>query len=273
MAPNRAMAAHDGTAGGSGNRSVPPGVRSTPKRFLDRVAIVTGGASGIGLATARAFANNGGHVAIVDISVESGRQAAHDLDATGTRVIFCRADVSRSDDVQAAVDATATRWGHIDVLVNNAATMTFDPLVKVSERDWDHVLAVNVKSVFLFCKYAIPHMPDGSAIVNVSSVHAHETTKNVVPYAASKGAIEAFTRGLSVELAPKKIRINCVAPGAVNTPMLWNNPNVKSGRERISGAIAEPDDIARTILFLASDAARFINGTTVVADGGRLDLL
>ena len=113
--------------------------------------------------------------------------------------------------------------------------MTFTPIVDLPEDDWDKVLAVNLRSVFLFCKYGVPHMPAGRRIVNISSVHAHETTRNVVPYATSKGGMEAFTRGFSEELADRKIRINCVAPGAVDTPMLWNNPNVKSGAEKIEG--------------------------------------
>jgi glucose 1-dehydrogenase len=124
------------------------------------------------------------------------------------------------------------------------------------------VLNVNLRSVFLFCKYSVPHMPQGSAIVNVSSVHAHETTRNVVPYASSKGGIEAFTRGFAEELAPRKIRINCVAPGAVDTPMLWDNPNVKNGIEKVEGAIGKPEDIAAAICFLAAPEARFITGTT-----------
>jgi glucose 1-dehydrogenase len=122
--------------------------------------------------------------------------------------------------------------------------MTFTPIVELPDQDWDRVLAVNLRSVFLFCKYGVPHMPAGGAIVNISSVHAHETTKNVVPYASSKGGMEAFTRGFSEELAQRKIRINCVAPGAVDTPMLWSNPNVKSGAEKIQGAIGKPEDIA-----------------------------
>src|SRR3982750_2680791 len=116
-------------------------------------------------------------------------------------------------------------------------------------------------------------MAAGSAIVNISSVHAHETTRNVVPYASSKGGIEAFTRGFSEELADKKIRINCVAPGAVDTPMLWSNPNIKSGTEKIDGAVGKPEDIAAAICFLASTEARFITGTTLVVDGGRPALL
>src|ERR1700759_5062445 len=150
--------------------------------------------------------------------------------------------------------------------------MTFKKLVDLTIEEWDQVMRVNLRSIFLFCKFTIPQMNNG-AIVNISSVHAHETTQNVVPYASSKGAMEAFTRGFSQEIASKKVRINCVAPGAVDTPMLWNNPNVKSGVEKIQGAIGKPEDIAAAVCFLASDDARFITGTTLIVDGGRLDIL
>lgn len=125
---------------------------------------------------------------------------------------------------------------------------------------------------FLVCKAAIPHLTRG-AIVNVRSVHAHETTANVAPYAASKGAMEAFTRALARELEGSKVRVNCVAPGAVNTPMLWANPNVQNGTEKVAGAVGRPEDIAAALCFLASDDAAFINGTTLVVDGGRLNIL
>src|SRR5438270_10790887 len=111
-------------------------------------------------------------------------------------------------------------------------------------------------------------MPTGGAIVNISSVHAFETTKNVVPYATSKDGMEALTRAFSEELADRKIRINCVAPGAVDTPMLWNNPNIKSGAEKIEGAVGKPENIAGAICFLAADEAAFVTGTTLVVDGG-----
>ena len=175
--------------------------------------------------------------------------------------------------MRAAIDAAVARWGRLDVIVNDAATMTFSPLIELSEDDWDRVMGVNLRSVFLFCKYGVPHMPEGAAIVNISSVHAHETTRNVVPYATSKGGMEAFTRGFSEELAERKIRINCVAPGAVDTPMLWNNPNVQSGAEKVAGAVGKPEDLAAAICFLAAEEARFITGTTLVVDGGRLDIL
>jgi glucose 1-dehydrogenase len=118
----------------------------------------------------------------------------------------------------------------------------------------------------------LPHMKNG-AVVNISSVHGHQTTPNVLPYAASKGAIEAFTRGLSIEYNRDIARFNSVAPGAVDTPMLWSNPNVKSGKEKIEGVIGTPEELAAAICFLSSDEAAYINGTTLVVDGGRLDIL
>jgi glucose 1-dehydrogenase len=242
-------------------------------RFKDRVCLVSGGGSGIGKATCLRFAGEGGRVAVLDINDDGGNGTAEEITRAGGEALFVKTDVSDSGQVQAAVRAAVDRWGAVHVVVNDAAMMTFKPVVELADEDWDRVLAVNLRSVFLLCKYAVPHMPAGGAIVNISSVHAHETTKNVVPYASSKGGMEAFTRGFSEELAARKIRINCVAPGAVDTPMLWNNPNVKSGAEKIQGAVGKPEDIAAAVCFLASDEARFITGTTLVADGGRLDIL
>jgi len=242
-------------------------------RFKDKVCLVTGGGSGIGEAACKRFAAEGGKVVVVDLNEDHGNTTVKAITDAGGQAIFAKADVSNSAEVQAAVKAAVDKWGKIDVIVNDAAMMTFKPIVELPDEDWDKVLAVNLRSVFLFCKYGVPHMPQGGAIVNISSVHAHETTRNVVPYASSKGGMEAFTRGFSEELEDRKIRINSVAPGAVNTPMLWDNPNVKSGQEKIEGAIGEPRDIAAAICFLAADEARFITGTTLVVDGGRLDIL
>jgi NAD(P)-dependent dehydrogenase (short-subunit alcohol dehydrogenase family) len=241
-------------------------------RFTDKVCLVTGGGSGIGRATSQRFASEGGKVVVIDLNDAHGSDTVRAITDAGGQALFARCDISRSEDVQAAIATTVGRWGRIDVVVNNAAMMTFKPIVELSEEEWDRVLAVNLRSVFLFCKYALPHM-HGGAIVNTSSVHAHETTPNVVPYASSKGGMEAFTRGLSRELESTRVRINCVAPGAVDTPMLWSNPNVRSGKEKIEGAIGKPEDIAAVIAFVASDEGRFINGTTIIADGGRLDIL
>jgi NAD(P)-dependent dehydrogenase (short-subunit alcohol dehydrogenase family) len=242
-------------------------------RFTGKVCVVSGGGSGIGRAACERLASEGGCVAVVDLDEKHGGETVEHIAAAGGAACFVRADVGSTDQVKAAVDATVRRWHRIDVIVNDAAVMTFAPIVDLPDSEWDRVIGVNLRSVFAFCKYGVPHMRPGGAIVNISSVHAHETTRNVVPYATSKGGIEAFTRGFSEELADRKIRINALAPGAVNTPMLWNNPNVKSGAETITGAIGEPSDIAAAICFLASDDARFINGTTLVVDGGRLDIL
>ena len=238
-------------------------------RFGNKVCLITGAGSGIGRATALRFAAEGGKVIIVDRDEPSGQETANLVKQRGGDAIFARADVAREDEIIAAVQQTIDRWGKVDILVNNAAMMTYKKIVDLSSAEWDMVMAVNLRSVFLFCKYCIPHMTNG-AIVNVSSVHAHETTANVVPYASSKAGMESFVRGVSIEY-PDQIRINCVAPGAVNTPMLWNNPNIKSGAEVITGKVGEPEDLAAAICFLASDEAKYINGTTLVVDGGRLD--
>jgi NAD(P)-dependent dehydrogenase (short-subunit alcohol dehydrogenase family) len=240
-------------------------------RFKNKVCLVTGAGSGIGRASIIRFASEGGKAVVVDRDEKAGEETVRLIKQQGGEAIFARADVGNENEIISAVQASIDAWGKVDVLVNNAAMMTYKKIVDLSSAEWDMVMAINLRSVFLFCKYCIPHMKNG-AIVNVSSVHAHETTANVVPYASSKGAMEAFVRGVSLEY-PDQLRINCVAPGAVNTPMLWNNPNIKSGAEVITGKVGEPEDLAAAICFLASDEANYINGTTLVVDGGRLDNL
>jgi NAD(P)-dependent dehydrogenase (short-subunit alcohol dehydrogenase family) len=242
-------------------------------RFEEKVCIVTGGGSGIGRETCERFAGEGGRVVVVDLNEERGHETVQAITGKHGQAVFAKADVSDGEQVRAAVKLAVDRWRRVNVLVNNAAMMTFKRVVDLSEQEWDRVMAVNLRSVFLFCNAVLPHMGAGSAIVNVSSVHAHETEAGVSPYVASKGGMEAFTRCLALEVQHQKVRANCVAPGAVNTPMLWSNPLVKSGVEKIKGAVGEPADLAAAICFLASAEARFITGTTLVVDGGRLDIL
>jgi glucose 1-dehydrogenase len=239
-------------------------------RFTDKVCLVTGGGSGIGRAACRRFGAEEGRVAVVDLNEDHAKETAGMITSAGGQAMAVRADVGSSADIQAAIRQTVDAWDRLDVIVNDAAMMTFTPLLDTAEEAFEKVLAVNLTSVFRFCKYGIPHMPKGGAVVNVSSVHAHQTTPNVVPYATSKGGMEALTRGLSIELAPRGIRINCVAPGAVDTPMLRDNPNVKSGAEKITGAVGKPENLAAAICFLAAPEAAFVTGTTLVVDGGRL---
>ena len=243
-------------------------------RFTGKTCIVTGGGSGIGKATCLRMAAEGGNVVVADLHLDAAQATASEITAAGGQATAQQVDVGDSAQVQAVIaKAVAAYGGSIDVIVNDAAMMTFQPILDIAEADFFRVITTNLGSVFYFSKYGAPHMPAGSAIVNISSVHAHQTTANVVPYAASKGAIEAFTRGLSIEMGSRGIRVNSVAPGAVDTPMLWNNPNVKSGVEKVEGAIGKPEDLAAAICFIASDEAKFINGTTLVVDGGRLAIL
>lgn len=239
-------------------------------RFTGKTCIVTGAGSGIGRATALQMALEGGRLVAADLRLESAQATVDQIHSAGGEGLAVACDVGDSTHVQAVVAAAVKAYGSVDVIVNDAAMMTFTPIVEIAEADFFKVIATNLGSVFLFAKYGVPHMNDGGAIVNISSVHAHRTTQNVVPYAASKGAIEAFTRGLSLELAARKIRVNAVAPGAVDTPMLWNNPNVKSGAEKITGAVGRPEDLAAAICFIASSDAAFVNGATLLVDGGRL---
>ncbi|HWJ92402.1 MAG TPA: SDR family oxidoreductase [Flavisolibacter sp.] len=241
-------------------------------RFSNKICLVTGAGSGIGRATAIRFASEGGQVVVIDRSEAGGNETVDMIKKDNGQAIFIRCDVGNEHEIKACVLQVVETWGKIDVVVNNAAMMTFKKIVDLTSVEWDKVMTVNLRSVFLFCKYSIPHMNNG-AIVNVSSVHAHETTANVVPYASSKGAMEAFIRGVSLEYPPPKLRINCVAPGAVDTPMLWSNPNITSGKETIQGAVGKPEELAAAICFMASDEASYINGTTLVVDGGRLDIL
>jgi glucose 1-dehydrogenase len=242
-------------------------------RFSDKVCMVTGGGSGIGKATCERFASEGASVVIADIDPEHLSATTSTITKQGGKALPIRVDVSYLEQIRACVVSAVQEFSRIDVLVNNAAIMTFDPVEKLSDEDWQHVLTVNLTAVFRFCKYVLPHMPVGSSIINISSVHVHETEAGVAPYAASKGGMEAFSRVLALECANKKIRVNCVEPGAVDTPMLWNNPAVKSGTEKVQGAVGKPEDLAAVICFLASSEARFINGASVPVDGARLDIL
>lgn len=238
------------------------------KRFAGKVCLVTGGGSGIGKAVCKAFALEDAKTIIVDIDAEKGKATEQEITTAGGIAQFVMADVSHSPDVQTAVNTAVAMWGRIDVLVNNAGIMTFDKIIDLDDDDWDRVLQVNLRSVFLFCKYCLPHMNRG-AVINISSVHARQTQANVVPYATSKGGMEAFTRALSCEYPPEKIRVNCVAPGGVDTPLLWANPAIKA-MKREDVQFASPEQIAAVVCFLASDEAASINGATIAADFGLL---
>lgn len=243
--------------------------------FSNKVAIVTGAASGIGLATAKRLASDGATVVLADISKTHAETAADAVTAAGAPAVWPSVcDVSDEAQVTATVQGTLQRYSHWDVLVNNAGLMIFKPLQEHTQEDWLRVLHVDLLGAFFFTKQAFLHMAFGGSIVNVSSIHAEETTVSVASYAAAKAALLSLTRSAALEGKPKGLRVNAVLPGAVDTPMLWENPNVKSGLERIDPVdVGQPEDIADVIAYLASDRAAFVQGAMIRADGGRLDRL
>jgi NAD(P)-dependent dehydrogenase (short-subunit alcohol dehydrogenase family) len=243
--------------------------------FDGRVIIVTGGAGGIGKATAKAFAHEGGHVVIADLNGDGAQATAKELmEHGGPEALASQCDVSSERSVEKTVDSAIEKFGRLDVVVNNAGLMVFKPITELDTDDWIKVLHVDLLGAFYFTKQAFLKMKSGGAIVNISSVHAIETSPLVAPYAAAKSALVSLTRTSALEAQGKNIRINAVLPGAIDTPMLWNNPNVKSGVEWIDKAkVGKPEDIANAILYLASDNAKFVQGASLLADGGRLDQL
>ena len=244
--------------------------------FNGRTAIVTGAASGIGYAIAEQIAALGANVAIVDRNETAAQQARSKIEEQfrDAKVLVSVCDVSKEEEVKRTVEAVLGRFRSLDILVNNAGLMVFKPLEDHTLEDWNKVLTVDLLGAFLFIREAFRVMKPGSAIVNISSVHAVETTPNVAAYAAAKAALVSLTHSASIEGKPKGIRANCVLPGAVDTPMLWNNPNIKSGLEVIHKSdVGKPEQIASVVAFLASEGAGFVQGAAVDADGGRLSHL
>jgi NAD(P)-dependent dehydrogenase (short-subunit alcohol dehydrogenase family) len=244
-------------------------------RFTDRVAIVTGAASGIGLATAKRLGAEGARVVIADLNPQKAEAAAAQVQQAGAPAVWASAcNVAVEEQVVATANETLRRFGRLDVVVNNAGLMTFKPITDLTGDDWQRVLSVDLLGAFHFTKQAFLHMPGGGAIVNVASIHAIETEPLVAPYAAAKAALVSLTRSAAIEGKPKGIRVNAILPGAIDTPMLWDNPNVKSHREKIDqNDVGKPEDMAAVIAFLASDDAHFVQGAALRADGGRLDHL
>jgi NAD(P)-dependent dehydrogenase (short-subunit alcohol dehydrogenase family) len=247
--------------------------------FQDKVVVVTGGASGIGLACCREFAQRHGTVAVVDLDEKTGRRAAKELRQGGARVDFFSIDVSKHTQVEAGVAKIAKKLGGIDILINNAGIARYASATTCSEEEWDLVLNVNLKSAFLMSKYVIPLMikRGGGAIVNTGSVQSVAAQSNSVAYVVSKHGILGLTRCLALDYARQNIRANCVMPGSVDTPLLrWavsTTPDPQAAlaacdRIHLRGKMGKPEEVARVITFLASDLASFITGAAVAVDGG-----
>jgi NAD(P)-dependent dehydrogenase (short-subunit alcohol dehydrogenase family) len=244
-------------------------------RLKDKVAIVTGGSSGIGLAAARRLGAEGARIVIASQNKERIEAAAERVrKEDGVEVLGLECDVSSEAQVGAVVDATFERFGRLDIVVNNAGMMLFKKLEEFTEADWLRVLGVDFMGAVHFTRQAFLRMTGGGSIVNVASVHAVMTSPLVAPYAAAKAAMLSLTRSAGIEGRDKGIRCNVVLPGAIDTGMLWDNPNIKSGAEKIDPKdVGKPEDVAAAVAFLASDDAAFITGTALRVDGGRLDRL
>lgn len=242
-------------------------------------ALIAGGASGIGRATALLFAREGAAISVVDLDEVGGRAVGKEIDHEGSRAIFVPCDVTQAGDCQRAVEQTVRDLGGLDVLVNSAGIIRRANVLETTEAEWDQVMAVNVKSVFLLSKYAIPVLAEagGGVIINVASGWGLVGGPRAAAYCASKGAVVQLTKSMALDHGRQNIRVNCICPGDTDTPMLRDEARqlgepmeqfLAEAAERPLGRIGRPEDIAEAALYLASDASSFVTGTALVVDGG-----
>jgi NAD(P)-dependent dehydrogenase (short-subunit alcohol dehydrogenase family) len=256
-------------------------------KLMDKVAFITGAGSGIGRAIAHLFAREGARVAVIDLTTKAGLQTVKMIKESKGEAIFAQADVSKANDVKRAIKRVVKEFGKLDILVNNAGVCFVRLLANLTEQQWDKTIDVNLKGTFLCSKYASPHMKGngGGVIINMSSGLGVYGGIGWSAYCASKGGIIALTKALAVELAPNKIRVNCILPGPVATNMLTRNTTMQaklaglSGPEAINeimkqmiplGRIATPEDMAYGALYLASDESSYVSGIELSIDGGYL---
>jgi glucose 1-dehydrogenase len=244
-----------------------------------KVAIVTGAAMGMGEATARVFAAAGAHVLVSDVNEEQGQATVDQIESDGGSAAFCQTDVSRSADAEAMVRAAVDRWGRLDCAVNNAAvTPDTHPIAELDEAEWDKILAVDLKGVALCLKFEIAQMlsqGDGGAIVNIGSVSSFRPQPENAAYVAAKHGVIGLTKVASLENAPQGVRVNTVAPGAIDTPMIRGALETVGLTEEefapvlsLFGRFGRPEEVAQASLWLCSDAASYVTGAVLSVDAG-----
>lgn len=247
--------------------------------FVGKVALITGGTSGIGLSTARLLLAAGAKVALIGRQLHKGQAALQQLAEYEEQVCFIPGDISQTKDCQKVAEQTVARWGRLDIVVNSAGSYMEKAIDEVTEEDFDQMMNSNIKGTYFMCKYALPYLrQSGSgAIVNISSDAGINGNCLCTTYCAAKGAVTIFTKALALETIHHNIRANCVCPGDVDTPMVEEQLlQVENKEEYLRqmasiypiGRIAKPEEIAKVICFLASDAASFVNGAIWTVDGG-----
>jgi NAD(P)-dependent dehydrogenase (short-subunit alcohol dehydrogenase family) len=248
-------------------------------RLKGKVALITGGTSGIGLATAKRFAAEGAAVAMIGRSVERGEEAVRDITAKGGEALFIRCDVRFADDCRGAVEQTLRRFGKIDILFNNAGVFHPKSVPECTEEEWDETIDSSLKGAFLMSKFVLPSMiAQGSgSIIHTSSGWGIQGGDKAAAYCAAKGGLIVMAKAMAIDHGPQGIRVNCVCPGDVMTPMLPDDAGKRgmSMDDYMAGAANRPlgrvgtvEEIADAVLFLASDESSFVTGTALVVDGG-----
>ena len=245
-------------------------------RLENKVALISGGARGMGAAEAKLFVGEGARVVIGDLLEEEGRRTESEINETGGECLFVKLDVTSEADWQQAVAAVVARFGKLDILVNNAGIYRTERVEETSEELWDQVMDINTKGVFLGTKHAIPEMrrAGGGSIINISSVAGLVGNTMSAAYIASKGAVRLFTKATAIQYARDGIRANSVHPGTIETPMtahlLLQESYRQNRMERTPlGRLGRPEDVAYGVLYLASDESSFVTGSELVIDGGR----
>ncbi|AZU60448.1 SDR family NAD(P)-dependent oxidoreductase [Neobacillus mesonae] len=249
-------------------------------QLKDKVAVVTGAASGIGYATAELLAEVGAKVVLLDIDEEKGAKAAQTFRDQGYTVEFLKCDVTNAADCEKVSSQTKSLYGKIDVLFNNAGIIRRKTVVELDEREWDAVIDVSLKGVYLLSKYMIPHMTEGGSIINTGSGWGLKGGDKAAAYCAAKAGVVNLTKAMAIDHGPQNIRVNCICPGDTDTPLLRSEAKqlnqqedaflVSSAKGRPLERLGTPRDIAKGVLFLASDLSAWITGTELVVDGGGL---
>ncbi|GIN85165.1 oxidoreductase [Heyndrickxia sporothermodurans] len=251
-------------------------------QLTNKVCVVTGAASGIGLATANLLAEVGSKVVLLDINEESGKKAADDLNKQGFSAQFIKCDVTKSEDCQSVHQQLEEEYGKVDVLFNNAGIIRRKNVVDLEEHDWDLVVDVSLKGVYLLSKYLIPLMAanGGGSIINTGSGWGLKGGDQAAAYCAAKAGVVNLTKAMAIDHGPQNIRVNCICPGDTDTPLLRDEAKqlnlqedaflTSSGADRPLARIGTPRDIANGVLFLASELASWVTGTELVVDGGGL---